>query len=115
MLLNLYLFGNMTLAAVSGSFKDNLKKELKKTLRAKRRKLESAFNIIKTRVIQNDGSFVNAITEDNFEKLIKTIDPSKSDLKIKILFQVLDFADDNCLRIIIYLNFERNKNSRLYF
>ena len=46
MILNLYLFGNMTLAAVSGSFKDNLKKELKKTLRAKRRKLESAFNII---------------------------------------------------------------------
>jgi two pore calcium channel protein 3 len=100
MLLNLYLFGNMTLAAVSSSFKDNLKNELKKTLRVKRKKLESAFNIIKTRIIQNNGTFITAITYENFYKLLKTIDPLRSEFKIKVIFQVLDFADDNCLRII---------------
>jgi hypothetical protein len=100
MLLNLYLFGNMTLAAVSGSFKDNLKNELKKTLRVKRKKLESAFNLMKTRNIQNNDTFITAITYDNFAHVMKIIDPLKSDLKIRILFKVLDFADDNCLRII---------------
>jgi two pore calcium channel protein 3 len=99
MLLNLYLFGNMTLAAVSSSFKDNLKNELKKTLRVKRKKLESAFNIIKTRVSKNGVSIpIIAISYENFYKLLKTIDPLRSDFKIKVIFQVLDFADDDCLR-----------------
>jgi two pore calcium channel protein 3 len=100
MLLNLYLFGNMTLAAVSSSFKDNLKNELKKTLRVKRKKLESAFNLMKTRIIQNDGTFITVITYENFAHVMKIIDPFKIDLKIRILFKVLDFADDDCLRII---------------
>ena len=89
----------MTLAAVSSSFKDNLKNELKKTLRIKRKNLESVFNIIKTRVSKKgDSTAIIAISYKNFHKLLKTIDPNRSDFKIKVIFQVLDFADDGCLR-----------------
>lgn len=99
MVLNLYLFGNMTLAAVSSIFKDNLKKDLKRALRTKRRKLETAFNLIKRRISKNGDPTVAAISYHNFSKLMKINDPSKSDLKIKIIFQVLDFAGDSYLRM----------------
>ena len=88
----------MTLAAISSSFKANLKQELKRTLRVKRKKLESAFNMIKSRVSKSGDLICTAIPYESFSKLMKIIDPDKSDLKIKILFQVLDFSDDNCLR-----------------
>ena len=56
--------------------------------------------MIKTRVSKNGDPIVTAISFDNFANLMKIIDNSKSDLKIKIIFRVLDFADDNCLRML---------------
>lgn len=78
----------------------------------KRRKLEKAFNLIKTHVI---GARVYKtsvykrpeppcfrLTFDNFSKLMKNIYPKKNDIEIKILFTVLDFTTDDCLSIDIY-------------
>jgi hypothetical protein len=97
MSLNLYLFGPMTLAAVSSCYKDSLKEDLKRILRVKRKKLETAFNLIKTRVSKNGEPIITGVSYNNFSKLIKLIDVKKSELKIKILFQVLDFSDENHL------------------
>ena len=97
MSLNLYLFGPMTLAAVSSCYKDSLKEDLKRILRVKRKKLETAFNMIKTRVNKNGEQIITAVSYNNFKKLMRQIDANKSELKIKILFQVLDFSDENYL------------------
>lgn len=121
MTLNLYLFANMFLAAISTSFKNNLKvsfnlkgftlkfffnkifkeqTELKEILKVKRKKLESAFHLLKSRITNDDEPPIYAISYDNFVKLVKLIDSKKSEVKIRILFKVLDFAQDYCLRNI---------------
>lgn len=82
--------------------------ELKEMLRLKRRKLESAFHLIKTRVTNDVQLPIYAVSFDTFVRLVKLIDPSKTEVKIKILFRVLDFSQDNSLRnfknLFFYLN-----------
>ena len=51
----------MTLAAVSSCYKDSLKEDLKRILRVKRKKLETAFNMIKTRVNKNGEQIITAV------------------------------------------------------
>ena len=98
MLINLYLFGNMILASISSSFTDNLKDELRRTLRMKRKKLEYIFHLIKSRVSKDGESPLYALSYENFSKLLKIVRPNETDLKIKTIFRALDFAGDNSLR-----------------
>ena len=55
-----------------------------------------AFHMIKTRIEGREPDYY-AITFEHFEKLIKYNYPKKSDVKIKIIFKILDFKKDNCL------------------
>ena len=61
----------MTLAAVSSCYKDSLKEDLKRILRVKRKKLETAFNMIKTRVNKNGEQIITAVSYNNFTKLMR--------------------------------------------
>lgn len=64
----------------------------------KRKKLECAYTLLKSKVSSRDETPIYGMSYDAFSKLIKIIDPKKSDIKIKILFKVLDFNQDRYLR-----------------
>ena len=74
--------------------------ELKIVLRGKRRKLEHAYRLVKTRVSGIDDPLLYAMTYDTFHRLIKIIYPYKSESKIRVLFKVLDVDGSNVLRKI---------------
>jgi hypothetical protein len=70
---------------------------VKETIALKRRKLETAFNILKISSINENEGKNGTINYRAFMSLIKLIDPQKSNYQIKILFNLLDLDGDNCL------------------
>ncbi len=103
------------------NYKKHLKNEVKSTIILKRCKIEDAFNIIRqplsdflsreeNNVVDESGTtrfefkkteFINSsndkiINYEAFSKLMKNVDPNKSDNQIEILFKLLD-KDENQL------------------
>lgn len=78
---------------------------MKDILKFQRKKLEASFQLLKSKCVDNKGHSSFAVSYESFEKLIKCINPNKSDAKIKILFAVLDISKDNCLRMELYFKF----------
>ena len=68
----------------------------------KRRKLETAFNILKISSINDIEGRNGTINYRTFMSLIKLIYPEKSNYQIKILFNLLDLDGDNCLSEFTY-------------
>ncbi len=96
MILNLFIFNNIVLAAIYANFKKNLKEEVKISIKMRRRKLHEAFTLLKKRYSTNDIDEF-AIDFITFERLIQKIYPNKSQNKTKILFNLLDFDEGNSL------------------
>jgi hypothetical protein len=82
---------------------------LKLVLRSQRRKLETSFNYLKIvtsnnhKLERNIGTPIEyGITYEVFLEVIKKVYPKKSELKIRILFKVLDIDGSNVLRKIVF-------------
>jgi hypothetical protein len=88
MILNLYLFLNITLATIYTSFKKNIEEEVKFLICLRRKKLENAFNLLKAHA--KDYTQKYSINYETFKMLMKKIYPNKSENKTRIIFNLLD-------------------------
>ncbi len=95
MILGLFFFNNIVLAAIYANFKKNLKEEVKVSINLRRKKLKEAFNLLK----KHSTSYIDEYAIDfmTFERLLRKIYPNKSKNKTKILFNLLDLDEGNSL------------------
>ncbi len=95
MILNLFVFNNIVLAAIYTNFKKNLKHEVKVSIKLRRQKLNEAFDLLK----KHSASYIDEFAIDfiTFEHLIQKIYPKKSQNKTQILFNLLDLDEGNSL------------------
>lgn len=111
MLINLYIFVNIILATIYTNYKKHLKEEVKSTIKLKQDKIADAFNLLKITIksLNLNGEINNSVTEfvksENekvitwqiFFKLMKLTEPIMSENQIKVLFQLIDFDQNNLL------------------
>lgn len=89
----LYTFMSIVLAAIYNSYRDNLKKEVKNVIYTKRRKLTEAFEILQEK---NDDHYV--IKKPCWMELMKYVVPKRSDKQHELLLHVLDEDNKSCVK-----------------
>jgi hypothetical protein len=126
MLVNLYLFINIILATIYSNYKRHLKAEVISTIKLKLTKSKDAFELIKVAYnaikppVDNGTETANSvefketeylrstsqhvITYPRFEKLMKLIDPNKKENQIRIIFELIDFDNNNLLSGLFFLS-----------
>ncbi|XP_029635673.1 two pore calcium channel protein 1-like [Octopus sinensis] len=98
LLVLLYIFMSIVLAAIYNSYRDNLKNEVKDVVYGKRQRLKRAFEILK--VTQN-GQFV--ITKVQWMKLMTYVLPKRSVQQHELLLKVLDTDKDGTIKMNQFL------------
>ncbi|KAK3605493.1 hypothetical protein CHS0354_004046 [Potamilus streckersoni] len=81
----LYIFMSIVLAAIYNNYRTNLKNEIRLSVYEKRRKLREAFEILKR---ERQGREV--ITRSIWRRLMKRLDPRKSESQIDLFMKILD-------------------------
>ncbi|XP_055957374.1 two pore calcium channel protein 1 isoform X1 [Patella vulgata] len=95
----LYIFMSIVLAAIYNNYKKNLKNEIRTSVYSKRRKLNRAFEILKDKV---GSQYV--ITQETWNRLMKKILPTKSQQQLDLLLRILDSDGENVLKKTQFIN-----------
>ncbi|GAB1599140.1 two pore calcium channel protein 1-like [Argonauta hians] len=94
----LYIFMSIVLAAIYNSYRDNLKMEVKDVVYGKRQRLKKAFEILKES--END-QFV--IRKEKWMKLMSYVLPRRSVQQHELLMKVLDVDRDETIKLNQFL------------
>lgn len=94
LIVTLYVFMNVLLAVIFNSYKRHLKNEVKQAVFAKRRKLASAYDLVKTKNKEGEGYHITLTT---WTKIMKELFPKKSKEQVTMLFQVMDGNGDGVI------------------
>ncbi|XP_041352429.1 two pore calcium channel protein 1-like [Gigantopelta aegis] len=95
----LYIFMSIVLAAIYNNYKKNLKNEIRMSVYGKRRRLASAFDILK---VKRQNHYV--VTHHRWCQFMKKVLPGKSMTQIELLMRVLDRDGHNCISKQDFLN-----------
>ncbi|KAL5008962.1 hypothetical protein ScPMuIL_014543 [Solemya velum] len=89
----LYIFMSIVLAAIYNTYRKNLKNEIRACVYGKRKKLAQAFEILK---VFKHGHFV--ISYSNWCQLMKIVTPDRSQAQLDLLMRILDSDGSNTIK-----------------
>ncbi|PIK46026.1 hypothetical protein BSL78_17116 [Apostichopus japonicus] len=89
-ILCIYIFMSIFLAVIYKDYRKHLKNEVQKSVFVKRRNLVYAWDLLK---VWRGGAFV--MPWQRWHALMKSVEPSKSILQLKLIWKVLDKDEDN--------------------
>ncbi|ESO94329.1 hypothetical protein LOTGIDRAFT_232558 [Lottia gigantea] len=95
----LYIFMSIVLAAIYNNYKKNLKNEIRISVFSKRRKLNRAFEILKDKV---GDQYV--VTQPTWNKLMSVVLEGKSQQQLDLLLHVLDNDGMNSIKKTQFVN-----------
>ncbi|KAM9856536.1 two pore segment channel 3 [Aulostomus maculatus] len=86
-LVNTYIFMSVFLAVVLNNYKKYLKEEMRQLVRAKRHKMVRAFAVLQE---QREGGAEPVVTQDNWNQLVRLVQPDISNAHRELLWSVSD-------------------------
>ncbi|XP_021370570.1 two pore calcium channel protein 1-like [Mizuhopecten yessoensis] len=95
----LYIFMSIVLAAIYNNYRKNLKNEIKAAVYGKRKKLAEAFNILK---LKRESGYV--INHNTWCQLMRRVVPDKSQRHIDLLMRVLDVDANHTISKVEFLS-----------